>query len=759
MTAIPEAFQIALAHHQAGQLQQAEQIYRQILQANPRHAGAMHLLGLLALQQGSYDVAVQYISHAIRLEGVQAAFHANLGEAYRALGRWDEAQTCYEQALRLQPKLAEAHNNLGTLWLARGNRDAALACYQKAIAARPNFADAHNNLGTVFQGMGQWDAAIDGFRRAVEVAPDYAKGYYSLGTAYGAQGQLDPARAAFEKALALQPSHAEAHYGLALTLHKQHDWAQAEAHYQQAIRLRPDYPDAWSSLGTLYQAQGRFSEATSHYQQALRVLPTHAEAYYNWGTVLKAQQQGAEAMIQFLRAIECKPTFAAAHYNLGILLQQADRLDEAARAYEEAVRLQPDLALAHNNLGNVYKIQGKRSEAIVCFKNALRIYPEHGEAYNNLGSVLQEQGNVVESLECYRQALRFKPDCAEAHNNLGSALQAQGELSQPLACYDESLRLRPDFPEAHYNRALALLSQERFVEGWAEFAWRLKCEKYPARAFDQPLWDGAPFPHRTLLVHAEQGFGDTLHFVRYLQEVQPRGGRVILEAQPALVPLLKCSGFEDVVPAGADLPPFDLYASLFHLPGLFQTTLDNMPSTVPYLAADPQRVALWKEKLAPREGFKIGINWQGNPSYGYDHLRSIALREFAPLARVEGVRWFSLQKKFGTEQLADVADRMTIRDLGPELDEGSGAFMDTAAVMQNLDLIITSDTATAHLAGALGVPVWVALSRVPEWRWFLQREDSPWYPTMRLFRQTRFDDWPEVFARMVAELPKLIAKS
>ena len=311
------------------------------------------------------------------------------------------------------------------------------------------------------------------------------------------------------------------------------------------------------------------------------------------------------------------------------------------------------------------------------------------------------------------------------------------------------------YRKRHNNRALILLSQENFAEGWAEFEWRQRMPKYPRRLFEQPTWNGEPLAGRTLLVHAEQGLGDTLMFVRYLPEVRQRGGRVFFEAQAALVPLLRASGVPDVLAVGDPLPTFDLHVPLMSLPRLVHPTLHELLGSTAYLKADPQLVERWRPRIALPGTFNIGVTWQGNREYAFDRSRSIALSEFAPLARVAGVRLVSLQVGRGTEQLGEVSRTVEIEALAG-LDEQAGAFMDTAAVMKNLDLVITSDTATAHLAGALGVKAWVAISKFPDWRWLLERDDCPWYSSMRLFRQRQAGDWTELFTRMAGELAALV---
>jgi hypothetical protein len=304
---------------------------------------------------------------------------------------------------------------------------------------------------------------------------------------------------------------------------------------------------------------------------------------------------------------------------------------------------------------------------------------------------------------------------------------------------------------------MLLLSQERFPEGWAEYEWRWQVQSQPRPAFDRPAWDGAPLPGGTLLLYAEQGVGDTLQFVRYAALAKQRADAVILGCPPALIPLLsRCPGIDRLVATDAPLPPFDAQAPLASLPGLLGTTAETIPAPVPYLTADPERVRRWQEELAGLEGFKIGIAWQGNPGMGaYDRRRSFPLAALAPLARLPGVRLVVLQKGHGREQLPAAAG-WPLADLGERLDESGGAFADTAAVMHGLDLVVTCDSAPAHLAGALGKACWVALPFAADWRWLLDREDSPWYPTLRLFRQPRPGDWSDMFGRMAFALRWLL---
>ena len=724
MVTTEEAIQTGFAHHQAGRLAEAERIYRQVLSAHPRHADALHLIGLIAMQTGHHEAAVRHISTAIQLEGGRPAYHVNLGEAYRALGQATNARACYEQALRFEPNLAEARNCLGLLLEGCGDLPGALACYRQALASRPNFADAHCNLGIGLFRQGDLPAALESFRRAVEVAPQYAKAHYNLALGLDAAGRVDEAQRSLEQALELEPNHVDAHCALGAILERQGLPMAAAGHYRAAQRLQPKSVKAINGLGLIQQQQGNAEAALELYREALAIDPRCAEALYNWGTVLSQQGRHAEAAPKYQQAIAVQPTLAVAHYNLGTALQQLGQLDQAAQAYEQAVRLRPSMAMAHNNLGNVRKAQGRTLEAIASYEGALAAEPDHAEALNNLGLLLRDQGQWNEAQACFQRALRARPAFAQAYSNLGALLQERGEWARALACYDKGLRLQSDFPEARYNRALIHLIQQDFARGWPDFDFREQLPQYARRRFDPPRWRGEPLAGRTLLVYAEQGLGDTLMFARYLPELRQQGGRVIFEAQSALVPLLVASGISDVVGAGQELPAFDLHVPLLSLPGLIHPTLENLPGRASYLLADRQRIERWRPRAARGGAFNVGIAWQGNREYALDRSRSISLGQFAPLASVKGVRLISLQKGEGSEQLADVAGHFKV-DVLEGLDAEGGAFMDTAAVMQSLDLVITSDTATAHLAGGLGVPVWVALSKYPDWRWFLERPGVP----------------------------------
>ncbi len=456
MASISEAFALAIQHHQAGRLQAAEQIYRQILQAEPNHAEAIHLLGVLAHQVGQHGIAVETIQRAIRLKGNAFAFHNNLGEAYRALGRIPEAVACYRRALELKPDYAEAHNNLGLALQEQGKLDEAVACYRRALELKPDFAEAHYNLGISLKDRGKLDEAVACYRRALELKPDYAEAHNNLGNALKDQGKLNEAVACFRRALELKSAFVEAHYNLGNALKDQGKLGEAIAGYRRALELKPEYAEAHNNLGVAFRDQELPDEAVACYRRALELKPDFAEAHYNLGNALKDQGKLDEAVAGYRRALELKPEYAEAHNNLGNAWKEQGQLDEAAACFCRALKLKPDYAEAHYNLGNALENRGKLDEAVACYRQALELKPNYAEAHINLGNALKDQGNLDDAVACYHRALELKPDFAEAHSNLGNALKDQGKVDEAVACYRRALEFKPDFAPGHSNLVYAL---------------------------------------------------------------------------------------------------------------------------------------------------------------------------------------------------------------------------------------------------------------------------------------------------------------
>lgn len=457
-----------------------------------------------------------------------------------------------------------------------------------------------------------------------------------------------------------------------------------------------------------------------------------------------------EAEAHFRRAVELDPDCGAAHSNLANALREQGRLGEALTHLRRALECDPGLTEAGLNLAVVLEEQGSLEEAEARLREVLRRRPAHPVALNNLGSVLKKLGRLEEARACLQEVLARQPGWALAHNNLGAVLEQMGHWKEAERRYEEALRWDPGLADAHANLAMVRLLQGDFERGWPEYEWRWKLRGTAPRACHGPRWDGAPLGGRTILLQAEQGLGDTIHYVRYAALVAGRGGRVALECPPRLCELLRSApGVERVVSYHDPLPVCDTHAPLASLPGIFKTTLETIPNQVPYLRVAPERVERARRRIGDwGNRRKIGLVWAGSPWNKNDRNRSIRLSALAPLARVGGVAWFSLQRGPQAAELWSAPQGLKLINL--EKDQGD--LTETAAAILGLDLLIAVDTMIAHLAGALARPVWVLQPFAPDYRWLLNREDSPWYPTMRLFRQPAPGQWEPVIERIVKEL-------
>lgn len=517
----------------------------------------------------------------------------------------------------------------------------------------------------------------------------------------------------------------------------------------------PTPQEALNQAVALHQS-GRLAHAAQIYQQVLQVEPRNLHATHLLGLVAHQTGQQETAVNLIGQAIAIDPSHSFMHNNLGGALRAMGQFDAAERSCREALRLEPDYVEAHNNLGLVLREKGDNAGAAAAYREALQRRPDMADAQLNLSVALGDLGQIHESIAAAEAALQLTPNLVDALVQLSLLYTDLGRLDEAIALCDRALAQKSDSAEAHSSRALARLSKGDFAQGLPEYEWRWKTKTMIPRAMFAPRWDGSPLAGRTILLHVEQGKGDILQFIRYAPLVKATGGRVVVECDQEMQPLLaSCAGIDSFIAPGELLPRIDVHAPLLSVPGLVRTTLSTIPAKTPYLQANPASVENWRRKLADLPGFKIGIAWQGSSAFRGDRWRSMPLELFEPLAKVPGVQLVSLQKGDGAEQIAQVQNQFTVLEL-PGLDDAGGAFMDTAALMHNLDLVVTSDTSIAHLAGALARPVWVALPVAADWRWLRDRSDSPWYPTMRLFRQTELGNWPPVFAEIAGEMQKAV---
>lgn len=548
-------------------------------------------------------------------------------------------------------------------------------------------------------------------------------------------------------------------FDIAWQAHQAGDFSRAEEGYRSILQREPRKSRVWFALGKLCETQQRTSEALACFKQAAELAPREPEGHFHVANALLKREQWGEAEAAYRQCLTLRPGHLEALVNLGFTLSEQQKLEEAEASYRKALAIKNDVPEIHQNLGNVLRDRGQLDEAVACYHRALELRPDYAKAHVNLGVALLGRGEATTAVEHLKRGIELQPDFAEAFNSLGAAVSVLRRFDEAHAHYAHAIELKPDYADAHWNRALLWLLDGDFERGWPAFEWRWRCPRTrPKPSYPEPVWDGSPLDDRTILLYAEQGLGDTLHFIRYAPLVKARGGHVIVECQKPLLPILaSCEGIDQLVAQGETRPEFDVQAALMSLPLILGTRGDNIPGKVPYLTANSQLVEHWRWQLAPLAGFRVGIAWQGNTRHPWDRHRSAALAHFEPLAQVPGVQLVSLQKGDAAENLQSAP--FSVISFGGLIDERSGPFMDTAAIIANLDLVVAVDTSVAHLAGALAAPTWLALNYSCDWRWLRERSDSPWYPTIRLFRQQRPGDWPAVFCQIAEDLEKLVTAS
>jgi tetratricopeptide (TPR) repeat protein len=672
--------------------------------------------------------------------------------ALHSKGQFAEAERAYKDLLRLQPRNFQVLHLYGVLMLQRGQTERGIELLRQSLKLEPRQPLAQRDLGNALQQAGRFADALACYDKSLALKSDQSDVHNNRGAALAALKRLDEALASYGRAVALKPDYAQAYNNRGTVLIDQKRYAEAVEDFSRAISLIPGYVKALNNRGGALANLGRFEEALKDHDRAIALAPAEADSHEMRGDVLMRMGRPQEALASFDRAIALDPARASAHNDRGTALAMLARPQEALESHERAIALEPAMASAHNNRGTALAALKRPAEALKCHEKALALDPDSATAHSNRGGALADLGRYEEALASVDHALTLMP-FTQAYSNRGNFLYELKRFDEALESYDRAIAINPDWDEAHFGKSLALLVQGRFAEAWPEYEWRKRRGHEDVfHALGRPTWSGREdLKGKTIFVEAEQGLGDTVQFCRYLPMLADLGAHVILTAQESLIGLLKSLDPRvTILPTGTVPPEFDYHIALLSLPLAFGTELATIPAKIPYLGADPARAAAWRDKIG-EAGFKIGICWQG--SY-ISAVRSLPLLIFEPLARLPGVRLISLQKGDGTEQLETLPPGMTVEQLGEGFPKD---FDDTAGAMMALDLIISCDTSVAHLAGALGRPTWVALRYANDWRWLLERRDSPWYPGMRLFRQPRQGDWAGAFAEIHSELAALLA--
>ena len=623
---------------------------------------------------------------------------------------------------------------------------------RELLSADAGDEEALHLLAQILNRQGRAAEAVELMGALCSFNPRCVAYHNDRGVMLAALGRWPEAVTAYENAVALDPCHVDARFNLALALFRCKQTAEARTAYDALAALTPDIPEMDVLHGEILRAEGRPGEAVEALSRAIAHGIDTAEVHVNLGLALEDMHRGdeAEAALQAANRAASGGD-AAACFHLGNRYRDQGRKDLAEQFYGQALRLRPDFAEAYNNLGLLLQERGEAERAAACFSEALATDPMLDAAHTNRGSALLKQGWMDGAIDSFKRALEINPASAEAWNNLGNVYFRLHRLDEAETAYLESIRLKPDYAEADLNLGILRLLRGNFRDGWPSYESRWKipgvAEKQPR--FAQPEWTGEPLAGRSLLVYSEQGMGDNLQFVRYLPLLRARypDSKIYFWCLPPLYRLFAANadawGIEALPPTVAGgLPPFDLHIALLSLPWRLGTELATIPAEVPYLRPDPALVERWGARLQGLPGKRVGVVWASGEVYTFHRFRTVRLRQLEALLAVEGVSWVSLQKGGGASQIESEGLSDRILNVMDEVED----FADTAALIANLDLVISVDTSVPHLAGALGVPVWLLDRFDTDWRWLLDRSDSPWYPSMRIFRQTVFGDWETVMA-------------
>src|SRR5215831_4938152 len=594
-------------------------------------------------------------------------------------------------------------------------------------------------------------------RKILAHAPKDFDAMHMLAVICSEKGKYDESERLFRQTISLDPNFPPCFYNYGLLLAKQKKYIAAIMQFDKALSLFPNFFHAHCDRGSALKELGRFDEALASLNKAAGLAPNVPMVWYNKGNVYFKKEDYHSALNDYDCAIKIDSNYSDAWLGRGNAFTGLKRYDEAFAAYDKALALKPDLAEVWLGRGNVFNDLKRYDEAFAAYDKALALKPDLAEAWLARGNAFNDLKRYDEAFAAYDKALALKPDLAEAWLARGNVFKDLKRYDEAFVAYHKALTLKADLAEAQCNEALIRLILGDTECGWQKYEsrWDTKLMRGWKRNFSQPLWLGdSDIKNKAILIHAEQGLGDTLMACRYIPMLATLGARVIAEVQLPLKSLLKnLEGISLLVAKGETIPHFDVHCPIMSLPLAFKTTMEAIPAKVPYLAVSKNIVEKWRSKLIGTE-IKVGVAWAGNPNYPQDIDRSILLKNILPILSVKGARYFNLQKdlRHGDKEILDVNSQIV------RLDQEINDFQDTAAIMMSLDLVISSDTSIVNLAGALSRPIWVLLPFNPDLRWLLDRSDSPWYPTARLFRQTSRDDWSTVIDDVCVELEKLVTE-
>ena len=677
-------------------------------------------------------------------------------------GELKEAAKIYQSLINQGTKNHIVYGNLAVIYGRENKKKEMLKLLKKSLEIKPDFADALNNLGNSQKEQGDISAAIDSYQKAIKSQPNFSDAYFNLANALKEDNDLIPAIDSYQKAIQLKPNFPEAYSNLGNAQKENNDLSTAIDSYQKAIQLKPIFPEAYNNLGHTFQLQDRYVEAIQAYQKALQFKPNFPQALTNLGTVFHQQGKLKKAYSLFEEALKQNPKSFDTHFGFANIQYNEGAIDSAIESYQKVIQLNPDFADAHNNLGNALKEQGNLSAAIDSYQKAIKLKPIFPEAINNLGAVLQQKGDFTSAINSFKLAIELNSGYPAAHYNLGNVLKDLGHFNDAIESLEQALNLQPQFPDAKYTLGHIFLLTGQYKKGLTNYEYRSKKLK-PTLPHAKPQalkWEGESLKDKEqLLIVSEQGLGDTIQFMRYIPYLRSKGHDVLFCAQNKLHSLIKESKIDSkpLTQNQANLFSNGKWLSLLSLPMYLNISPQDPIISKAYITINEPLTNKWKKILSQEKKPIIGINWQGNQDTEKHNLRgrSLLLETFSLITKHNNFKLLSLQKGFGSEQLENCSFKEKFVNCQKEINS-TWNFPETAAIIANCDLVITSDTSVAHIAGGMNKLTWLLLQKIPDWRWGLKGNETSWYPSMRLFRQNVRNDWHEVMERVSIELEKII---
>ncbi|MBX9902599.1 MAG: tetratricopeptide repeat protein [Burkholderiaceae bacterium] len=736
-----------------GKNDEASVILEKALYLDSANVDALHMLGSIKFAESELNNAISIFKQILNLDPYFSQAYLDLSYALLRADKIDQSIEIIQNGILKLPEIAELHETLGNLFSSQGQNEAALESFYKAITLKPERPETYYNLGIALQAAKRSLEALESYDQALRYNPEYLLALLNRGLVLQALGRQAEALASYDKALQINSNFVDALNNRGTVLREMHRNEEAETSYQAALKIDPESTETLNNLGSLYEALHRESDALACYDQALKVNPVLTEVLNNKANILLRKSQYLDALFYYEKILAIDSTYENALSNKAFTLQLLHRYDESLVCYEKVLNIHPSNAVVLNNTALVLHELLRNTEALAFCDRALAIEPRYADALNNRGIILHELNRSNEALDALNAAIELSPSQADTLFNRANILQSLSRHKEAIQDFEIAVRIQPEFAKAQFNQSLSQLAIGNFQDGLRQYEWRWMCSPgiELKRNFSQPLWLGKMLlDKKTILIYAEQGLGDTIQFSRYAEQLCAMGAKVLLEVQAPLKSLMRhLNGVHEIFETGEQLPNFDVQCPLLSLPLAFSTAIDSIPTKSSYLKCDDKAIKIWTSRLAnihtshPR----IGVVWSGNVHHKNDKNRSIMFADFCQIFNSR-YQFFSLQKELKSSDVELVLAQKNLHHFGDELSD----FEQTAALIAQLDLVISVDTSVAHLAAAMGKPVWLLLPLNADWRWLENRSDSPWYSSMTLFRQSLSRDWQGVLSIIAQRL-------